>query len=644
MASPRHRRRVLPLLLLAGCSHLPAPTGPVPGTLPPVPEAHGPLDLRVVYPGPNDLVEARDSTFLFGSLGDGRAALTVNGSPVRVWPNGAWLAWVPVPPESVTTFGLEASAAGDTIRLELPIRRPVRYRAPAAPVWVDSTSFSPASRAWWPADEYLPVSLRAADGSEVRLVLPDGSVVPLAPDHAPGEVAWGIRAFDRDTVRLAQPPQADRYVGMLRGRAIGPSPGAVLDGAGAGCCLAEGPVIVEAIRGADTARARWPLRLALLDSLPLVAELDDDTAGRGGTDSLTVGRARPGATYHWFFPTGTRGVVTGRLGDDLRLRLSRGQEAWVPAADVVGLPAGTPAVRATALSLTATPRPDRVVLRVPLTARVPFRLEEERGRLTLRLYNAVSDINWTRYGPGDPWLREVRWLQAGSDEVTITLDVAGTLWGYRTRWSRNDLLLELRRPPPVDPRQPLRGRRIVVDPGHPPAGATGPTGLREAEANLAVSLELARLLEAEGALVVLTRRTDAALDLGARLRLADSVDAEVLVSIHNNALPDGVNPFTNNGSSVFYNHPRSLPLAADLQAALVRNLGLRDLGVARGDLALTRATWMPAVLTEGLFMMMPEQEAALRSPWGQRAYARAVHDGLVAFLKHVATGPGADVP
>ena len=89
---------------------------------------------------------------------------------------------------------------------------------------------------------------------------------------------------------------------------------------------------------------------------------------------------------------------------------------------------------------------------------------------------------------------------------------------------------------------------------------------------------------------------------------------------------------------------RSLPLAADLQAALVRNLGLRDLGVARGDLALTRATWMPAVLTEGLFMMMPEQEAALRSPWGQRAYARAVHDGLVAFLKHVATGPGADVP
>ena len=44
----------------------------------------------------------------------------------------------------------------------------------------------------------------------------------------------------------------------------------------------------------------------------------------------------------------------------------------------------------------------------------------------------------------------------------------------------------------------------------------------------------------------------------------------MLVSIHNNALPDGVNPFTNNGTSVYYNQPRSVPLARAIQAALVR--------------------------------------------------------------------------
>jgi N-acetylmuramoyl-L-alanine amidase len=184
----------------------------------------------------------------------------------------------------------------------------------------------------------------------------------------------------------------------------------------------------------------------------------------------------------------------------------------------------------------------------------------------------------------------------------------------------------------------------VVDPGHPPAGARGPTGLREAEANLAIALVLRDLLEAEGGEVRLTRDGDTALDLNSRTRLADSLDAELLVSIHNNALPDGVNPFTNNGSSVFYNHPRSEPLARAIQEAFVRELPVRGLGVARGDLALVRPTWMPAVLTEGLFMMLPDQEAALRTAEGQRRYARAVRDGIRAYLRRVARQGASDVP
>lgn len=622
----------LALLLLAGC----AGSGTAPGSLapdvsglPPVPAVSGPLELRVVYPGPQDQVDARDTTFLFGSVGTGLALLTINGQSVKVWPNGAWLAWLPLPPDSAPFFDLVATAAGDTLRYQHPLRTVPRFRLPTTPLWVDSASLSPGGPVWWPRDEYLPLSLRASEGAEVRLLLPGGAVLPLAAELGPGEVPWGILAFDRDTTNLLAPRRSERYVGAIRGQAI------PVDSTG---------VVVEAILGADTVRLRWSLEITLLDTLPRIVELNDDSAGTGTTDSLTVGRARPGATYHWFFPTGTRAQLTGRLGEDARIRLSRQQEAWVPAADLVPLPPATPSLRATVLSLTATPAADRVVVRVPVTARVPFRVEEERGRLTLRLYNTVGDINWIRHGANDAYLREIRWSQAASDEVTITLDLQGPVWGYRARWSRNDLVLEIRRPPNVDAAAPLRGRRIVVDPGHPPLGATGPTGLRESEANLAVALELARLLEVAGAEAILTRRGPESMDLNARTRLADSVGADVLISIHNNALPDGVNPFTNNGSSVFYYHPRSLPLAQDIQAALGRHLGLRDLGAARGDLALVRPTWMPSVLCEGLFMMVPEQEAALRHPAGQRAYALAVRDGLVTFLKRVAESQGSDVP
>jgi N-acetylmuramoyl-L-alanine amidase len=80
-------------------------------------------------------------------------------------------------------------------------------------------------------------------------------------------------------------------------------------------------------------------------------------------------------------------------------------------------------------------------------------------------------------------------------------------------------------------------------------------------------------------------------------------------------------------------------LARAIQAALVRRLGVRDLGIGRGDLAMVRTTWMPSVLTEGLFMIIPEQEAAPRDPRGQRLYAEAVVEGIRRFLRERASEP-----
>src|SRR5215207_9076427 len=124
------------------------------------------------------------------------------------------------------------------------------------------------------------------------------------------------------------------------------------------------------------------------------------------------------------------------------------------------------------------------------------------------------------------------WRQVSPDEVTIEFELSQPVWGYRARWNRNDLVLDIRRPPAIDASDPLRGRLIAVDPGHPPGGASGPTGFREAEANLAVALELRRLLEAAGARVLMTRTTDSVVELSPRVSLAEAAGAEVLVSIH----------------------------------------------------------------------------------------------------------------
>jgi N-acetylmuramoyl-L-alanine amidase len=603
--------------------------------LPPVPPVRGPIAIRVIYPSPNDRVDAGDSSFMFGTVGTGDASLAINGQSVAVWPNGAWLAWIAFPPDSVMRFDLVARSATDSGLLVYETRRITRT-IPTGALWLDSLSIYPRGRVWWPADEYLPISVRAAEGAVVAVRLSDGTRIPLVTDPNYDEVAWGIRAFDRDSANLVGRIRTDRYVGTIRGRAVGQHPGPILGPvpmlSGADTDTTP-PPMVEAIMGSDTVRASWPIRLAFLDTLPILTQLDDDTARTGQTDGITVGRALPDGTYQWFFPTGTRSLVSGRVNGDLRLRLSSRAQTWVAVADAHPMPLGMPPLRAVVGSTTLIPSEDRVVFRIPLNQRIPFQLTETERELELRLYSAVGDVNWVRYGGTDPLIKRIAWDQPAADEVTISFELAEPVWGFRTRWQQNDLILEIRRPPAINPDRPLAGRRIVVDAGHPPLGATGPTGLREAEANLAVSLELTRLLQEAGAEVLQSRPTEQPVDLYPRVKFADSVNADLLISVHNNALPDGVNPFSNNGTSVFYNHPRSIPLAMAVQRALVAELGLRDLGVGRGDLALVRPTWMPAILTEGLFMMLPDQESALRSPEGQRLYARGVFLGIQEFLR-----------
>ena len=638
MIARRARLAAAGLLSLA-CARPPSTT-PVPAAasrLPPVPAVRGPLALTVVYPPADAVVDARDSSFLFGSTGAGDAALTINGFPVRVWPNGAWLAWLPLPHDSVMQFRLVARTPRDSAELVYTARRPARYAPPDSAVWIDSTSLRPQGRLWLAPGEYLTLAARAAQGTDVHLRLADGTVVPLAPDPRPEEIPAGVRAFDHDTMNLAAAPRPDRYAGMLRGVRIG-DPGPVLAPAAA-APGASAPVL-EAVRGADTARVRWPLQVGLLDTLPVVAELGDATAL---ADAVVVGRAAPRTSYHWFFPPGTRAVIAGRRGDEVKLRLGEGVDAWVAASEVRPLPPGTPRPRGIAGSISVTPAAggERASIRIPLGVRVPFRVDEGDRRLTLTLYGTAGDASWIRYGAGASPVRRLAWTQEPGGRTALDVELWSGVWGYRTRWSGTDLLLEVRRPPLIDGRRPLDGRLIVVDPGHPPGGATGPTGLREADANLAVALRLRALLEGAGARVVMTRTSDGPMELGARVKLADSLDADLLVSIHNNALPDGLNPFTNSGTSVYYSQPRSLPLARAIQRALVERLGVRDLGVGRGDLALTRPTWQPSVLCEGLFMILPDQEAALRDPAGQQLYARGVFEGILAYLKSVtrATAP-----
>ncbi len=589
----------------AGAAPAAAPdSAPVPLAFPPVPRVTGKFDLRVVYPPDGATIVARDSTFIFGSLGTGDAQLTVNGVNVPVLPNGAWLGWLPLPPRDNPRWSLVAARGSDTVRvtrrLVLPPARPMLSES--GPLAVDSASLRPGTREARLATDFVRVALRAPRSATVDWIAADGTRRALRPPANPAADS-SLWATDIEARLLATP----------------------------------GRLVVA--RGADTVSLVTP-RVALVDSMgPRYAVLGDRpvtlTATAPDSDRVIIGRpVASGGTYKWFFLPGTVVEVTGRSGDMVRARVDRDLSVWFDGADVRELPTGTAApVRVAGNARVVSRGAEWSDLVIPMAERPPVAVTETADALVLELYGTTANTDILNFDSRDAIVRRVTWEQVGEGRARYVVSLHAAPFGYLVRWERGALVLRIRRAPVVNAGRPLQGLTIAVDAGHPPGGSTGPTGLYEAVATLAISQRLKTMLEARGANVFMTRTAPGALGLADRPELARRAGAHAFVSIHLNALPDGVNPFTAHGTGTYFFTPRSEPLARAVQRGMVRRMGLRDLGTNYDNLAVLRPTWMPAILCEGAFVMMPDQEALLRTAEFQEAYALGVVEGVESYFR-----------
>jgi N-acetylmuramoyl-L-alanine amidase len=182
-----------------------------------------------------------------------------------------------------------------------------------------------------------------------------------------------------------------------------------------------------------------------------------------------------------------------------------------------------------------------------------------------------------------------------------------------------------------------RGRFLVVlDPGHggPDPGAVGIGGLRETDVVLDVSLQVARLLQARGVQVLMTRTSEVDVDLPPRVAMANSARATAFVSIHANALsmarPDvnGVETFFFDGAG---NASRSL--AAALQGRMMAvSPGTPNRGVKPGRFFVIRRAAMPAALLEMGFVTGAVDAPRLANAEFRRSMALAIAAGILDFL------------
>ena len=189
---------------------------------------------------------------------------------------------------------------------------------------------------------------------------------------------------------------------------------------------------------------------------------------------------------------------------------------------------------------------------------------------------------------------------------------------------------------------------VVIDPGHggEDGGAVAEDGTPEAPINLAISFKLREVLFLVGVDTRMTREEDISIhtpeattiqekkasDIRQRVALVNALENPVLISIHQNSLPQAKSV---HGAQVFYNQlPESSQLAASIQLAL--NTAVNTDVKAKTEKAIDSSVYLmkhitcPGVLVECGFLSNREEAQRLQESGHQMKLAVTIAAGYLA--------------
>lgn len=592
----------------------------------PTPPDSKPPIINVIYPRDSQEVASVDSTFILGSVTPG-SRLVINGVQVSVYETGGFLAFLPVTPGDFA-FHLHAEneRGRDTaiVNLRVADLRPI---PPDSGVRIRSESVGPLwTRTVRPNDEISvqfsgTVSCRAS----FRIISPGDTT----PWHRMVELKNAAPT-------VWNPGESDPFLMVPDSMPVYPS---AREGPGTyhGIWRTPSGLTWDTLRievrlrspsdSAEASTAMAPGRLVPVEFWPpRVVEL---------TDSVQILRMGPRLGYFTIMqPAGVRVRWWGRAGPWTILEPAPGYEAWIETEKTRLLAEGMPLPGSLISRMKTVASKSSVMLQIGTSERLPFKVtvSDDLRRLRILIFGATANTDWIEQDPADDMIQEVSWEQTRPQVYEVTVNLHKPVWGYDARYEGGQLVVEFRRPPQL--RRELEGFKVAVDAGHSvDPGAIGPTGLMEKDANLKIAWEVKRFLERKGAQVIMTRWASEDVPLYDRPAIANSQGADLFVSVHNNAVPDGINPYARNGTGTYFYHPFSRDLARQVHRWTRDATGLDDYGLTGGNFAVIRPTQYPSVLIECAFIIIPEQEALLYTPEFITRIGQGIANGVAEFVR-----------
>ena len=549
-------------------------------------------NVKIVYPSVNAKIKAA-STFIVGST-DSRCKLYINNEEVTVYPSGSFVKVVPLK-GGVNNFSLTTKIGETQKTSKYKICRIGKQKSiEKYPMQILKNSIKPKSNLVYNAGDTIPIEFQGSTGHYAYFKIGKKTI----PMRELSKTETGINGVYKGFYKIL--PE-DNFQN------------------------AKIAVFLDDGKGKISKTALGCLSVVSKENFALVRCLQNKTIIR----ETPCGDRLPS------LPKDTVLTINAADGDFYRANLTQDKNIWVNKKDVEVISKINPSQPQTDLSdLSIYADKDNIYLSLPMEYKLPVIVgHPEPNKLRIDIYGSYNNFLMDEYQ--DEEIKSLKIIEPQSQKLSLLLEMNDKqIWGYDYYHQNDEFVLKLVKEPSVNPDIPLKDIVIALDAGHGgiEKGSVGPTGICEKDINLAIVTYLKEELENAGAKVILTRNCDITTEIYSRPEIAKEAEALILLSIHNNALPDGQDPYIKNGSGTYYYQAQAKPLAEAIQASLLANIKLKDDGVNKSSFVLTRPNIPISVLVECAYMINPNEYEMLIDSNHQKDFAKAIKKGVEDFL------------